>query len=116
MAPGTIYGAPPTQGAAQMAPGTIYGAPPTQGAVFAAPGMAPPGAVFAAPAQAGGYFAAPMTQAPMTQVPGTAGATGADMFTMMDTNHDGVVSREEFARALQSGSVAPIPSEPTQAQ
>eukprot|EP00439_Symbiodinium_sp_Y106_P066027 s369_g10.t1 len=104
MAPGTIYGAPPTQGAAQMAPGTIYGAPPTQGAVFAAPGMAPPGAVFAAPAQAGGYFAAPMTQAPMTQVPGTAGATGADMFTMMDTNHDGVVSREEFARALQPQS------------
>ncbi|CAE7557800.1 ANKRD36C [Symbiodinium natans] len=56
---------------------------------------------------------------PGTMYPGTVmqGAPGTDYFTMMDTNNDGVVSRDEFAAAMRSGGVQPVgdaPMEPVQ--
>merc|ERR550537_1992742 len=91
-----------------MAQTTTTTAPPATAVTYAAPSpyqtiqMAPTAAaVHAAPAQTT-YAAPPTTYAAPSMAYGAPmPATTTSAFDMLDRNHDGVISRAEFAQAMQ---------------
>ncbi|CAE7816802.1 unnamed protein product, partial [Symbiodinium sp. KB8] len=121
MPPGAVFAAPAAQGPATI--GQPVYLPPVTVAGGQAPGTAYPGTMVPGTMVPGTMVPGTMvpgTMVPGTMVPGTvAGAAATDIFSMMDTNNDGVVSRAEFAAAMQSGGIAPVgdvPTEPVQGQ